>query len=73
MDTITLKVKTTKPTQEIELRFSETRSSKPVSYTHLLPDQKHNTAVEYFNLLFETKRIKFSDTRKMGYEIISAF
>ena len=38
-----------------------------------LPDQKHNTAVEYFNLLFETKRIKFSDTRKMGYEIISAF
>ena len=38
-----------------------------------LPDQKHNTALEYFNLLFETKRIKFSDTRKMGYEIISAF
>lgn len=32
MDTITLKVKTTKPTQEIELRFSETRSSKPIQF-----------------------------------------
>ncbi|MFR3330384.1 MAG: hypothetical protein ACLTSL_09535 [Odoribacter splanchnicus] len=38
-----------------------------------LPDQKHNTAVEYFNLLFETKRIRFSDTREQGYQIISAF
>lgn len=32
MDTITLKVKTTKPTQEIEFRFSETRSSKPIQF-----------------------------------------
>ena len=32
MDTITLKVKTTKPTQEIELRFSETRNSKPIQF-----------------------------------------
>ena len=32
MDTITLKVKTTKPTQEIEFRFSETRNSKPIQF-----------------------------------------
>lgn len=38
-----------------------------------LPEQKQRTAVEYFNLLFKTKRGNLPESRKMGYRIIDKF
>ena len=70
MDTITLKVKTTKPTQEIEFRFSETRSSKPIQFKIDWGDGTLNTQTSH---VYKMPAIKKPYIIKISLDKISYF